>query len=92
MDIQNRFDILILSDNKHVAELTLKRLSAVNAWRCYIKDPVEKELCKFDDKVNVLILMYEFVKLSPDIVLQKLQQNYPNAKFLVVCSEENFLY
>ncbi|MEE1189968.1 MAG: sigma-54 dependent transcriptional regulator, partial [Bacteroidales bacterium] len=41
-----------------------------------------------DNEVAAVILIYDFVKLSPEHVLQKLKTNYPNSKGVLVVPDE----
>lgn len=82
--MRNKIEVRILTDDKFLANKIEFELSQGTNWNCSVKYGVETELENKDNEVAAVILIYDFVKLSPDHVLQKLKTNYPNSKGVVV--------
>lgn len=82
--MRNKIDVRVLTEDKFLANKIEFELSHGTNWNCSVRVGVEKELEKKNDEVAAVILIYDFVKLSPDYVLQKLKTNYPNAKGVAV--------
>lgn len=91
MNTQNRFEIRILSENIDLSQRLERRLSSDTKWLCSVKRNTEKEFDKLNPGVNVLVVAYGFEPLAPDIVLQKLKTNYPDAKILSIIPEDAIL-
>ena len=81
---KSKFGIRILSEDVFFAGKVEHALSRNPVWECIVKTGVEKEIDKYDDTVNVLILVYDFQHQTPETVLEKLKRNYPKAKFLSI--------
>lgn len=86
--MRNKIEVRILTDDKFLANKIEFELSQGTNWNCSVKYGVETELENKDNEVAAVILIYDFVKLSPDHVLQKLKTNYPNSKGVVVVPDE----
>lgn len=85
------FSIRILSDDDFFASKVEHALSQKPVWEYSVKNGVEEEIGKYDDTVNVLILVYDFQHQTPETVLEKLKKNYPKAKFLGIVPEDCFV-
>lgn len=81
-------EIRILSDDRFIASKLEFELSNGTNWKCSIRSGVEKELDNKDENLAVVIIVYDFVKLAPDVVLEKLKSNYPDAKYLAIVPED----
>lgn len=88
---KSKFGIRILSEDVFFAGKVEHALSRNPVWECIVKTGVEKEIDKYDDTVNVLILVYDFQHQTPETVLEKLKRNYPKAKFLGIVPEDCFV-
>lgn len=86
--MRNKIEVRILTDDKFLANKIEFELSQGTNWNCSVKYGVETELENKDNEVAAVILIYDFVKLSPEHVLQKLKTNYPNSKGVVVVPDE----
>lgn len=91
MNTQHRFEIRILSENIDFSQRLERRLSSNENWLCTVKRSAEKEFDKLNHGVNVLVVVYGFDPLTPDVVLQKLKTNYPDAKILSIIPEDAIL-
>lgn len=81
-------EIRILSDDRFIASKLEFELSNGTNWKCSIRSGVEKELDNKNENLAVVIIVYDFVKLAPDVVLEKLKSNYPDAKYLAIVPED----
>ena len=86
--MRNKIEVRILTDDKFLANKIEFELSQGTNWNCSVRCGVETELENKDDEVAAVILIYDFGKLSPEHVLQKLKTNYPNSKGVVVVPDE----
>jgi len=80
---KSKFGIRILSEDVFFAGKVEHALSRNPVWECIVKTGVEKEIDKYDDTVNVLILVYDFQHQTPETVLEKLKRNYRKQSFSV---------
>lgn len=85
--MRNKIEVRILTDDKFLANKIEFELSQGTNWNCSVRYGVETELENKDNEVAAIILIYDFVKLSPEHVLQKLKTNYPNSKGVVVAPD-----
>ncbi len=86
--MRNKIEVRILTDDKFLASKIEFELSQGTNWNCSVRYGVETELENKDNEVAAVILIYDFVKLSPEHVLQKLKTNYPNSKGVLVVPDE----
>lgn len=86
--MRNKIEVRILTDDKFLANKIEFELSQGTNWNCSVRYGVETELENKDNEVAAVILIYDFVKLSPEHVLQKLKTNYPNSKGVLVVPDE----
>ena len=86
--MRNKIEVRILTDDKFLANKIEFELSQGTNWNCSVRYGVETELENKDNEVAAVILIYDFVKLSPEHVLQKLKTNYPSSKGVVVVPDE----
>lgn len=89
--MQNELKIKILSDDNFFARKVEHRLQAEEGWSCLVKSNVEKEIDVADFAADIVIIAYDFIRLTPEIVLEKLKTSYPNAKFIGIVPENSLV-
>lgn len=89
--MQNALKIKILSDDNFFARKVEHRLKAEDGWTCLVKNNVEREIDVPDLTADIVIIAYDFIRLTPEIVLEKLKTSYPQAKIIGIVPENSLV-
>ena len=89
--MQNALKIKILSDDNFFARKVEHRLKAEDGWTCLVKNNVEREIDMPDLTADIVIIAYDFIRLTPEIVLEKLKTSYPHAKIIGIVPENSLV-
>ncbi len=91
MDTRERFEVLVLSNNPILGERADYVFSGGGVWSCRTKDFNSYEMVNYNEKVNILILVFDFLSFVSDELLQDLKRFFPIAKILALVPERKFL-